>query len=141
MKVLLAATAALAAMSSGVLAFADVRMKALLVPCDNEAYESAEVRNGITGCKKKMQVTLLVNNTPGEKVASGEPPSPMLLSYYKDNLPESPILFNETSGERFLSFVYDHPHLSLILLEINADDIALLRQGYCAFVCSSYSNQ
>lgn len=62
-------------------------------------------------------------------MASGEHPSPLLLSYFKDKLPESPILFNETSGERFLSFIYEHPHLSLIFLEINADDIVLLRQG------------
>ncbi|KAH7985117.1 hypothetical protein HPB52_024315 [Rhipicephalus sanguineus] len=111
------------------LAFADVRMKALLAPCNNEAYEPDEVHNGLTKCKNKIQVTLLVNNTPGEKVASGEAPSPILLSYFKDKLPESPILFNETSGERFLSFIYQHPHLSLILLDINADDIVLLRQG------------
>ncbi|XP_075721652.1 hapless 2 isoform X1 [Rhipicephalus microplus] len=64
-----------------------------------------------------------------QKLASSEDPSPLLLSYFKDKLPESPILFNETSGERFLSFIYEHPHLSLILLEINADDIVLLRQG------------
>lgn len=64
-----------------------------------------------------------------EKVTSGEAPSPILLSYFKNKLPESPILFNETSGERFLSFIYEHPHLSLILLDINADDIVLLRQG------------
>ncbi|XP_049267109.1 hapless 2-like [Rhipicephalus sanguineus] len=73
-----------------------------------------------------------VGNLPSvysEKVASGEAPSPILLSYFKDKLPESPILFNETSGERFLSFIYQHPHLSLILLDINADDIVLLRQG------------
>ncbi|KAL3206767.1 hypothetical protein MRX96_039925 [Rhipicephalus microplus] len=271
-----------------VLTFADVQMKALLAPCDNKAYEPKEVHNGVTKCKNKIQVTLLVNSTPGgnigksyvhltevyepelertsrlfntivirlrqeglllaypmkyvanvngkvtEKVvvhdscdltvcagyveqkkapkgyccgcddgqnctihclqyspvwytmsllgppiikqemyvelfvqrdratlperwrtfseypeelmlsadhpedvnsektrksASGEGPSPLLLSYFKDKLPESPILFNETSGERFLSFIYEHPHLSLILLEINADDIVLLRQG------------
>ncbi|XP_075556756.1 hapless 2-like [Dermacentor variabilis] len=64
-----------------------------------------------------------------ERQASGEMPSPILLSYFKDKLPESPILFDETSGERFLTFVYEHPHLSVIHLELNADDIVLLRQG------------
>ncbi|XP_054928155.2 uncharacterized protein [Dermacentor andersoni] len=64
-----------------------------------------------------------------ERQASGEMRSPILLSYFKDKLPESPILLDETSGERFLTFIYEHPHLSVIHLELNADDIVLLRQG------------
>lgn len=63
------------------------------------------------------------------KQGAGVETSSILLSSYKDNLPDAPIVYNETSGERFLTFKYSHPHLSLILLEINADHIMLLRQG------------
>ncbi|CAN8032016.1 unnamed protein product, partial [Ixodes persulcatus] len=63
-----------------------------------------------------------------EKRRTGEFP-PLLLSSYKKQLPESPILFNETSGERFLTFFHAHSHLSLILLEINAENITFFKQG------------
>ncbi|XP_040067245.1 uncharacterized protein LOC115316760 [Ixodes scapularis] len=63
-----------------------------------------------------------------EKRRTGEFP-PLLLSSYKKQLPESPILFNETSGEHFLAFFHAHSHLSLILLEINAENITLFKQG------------
>ncbi|XP_064484785.1 hapless 2-like isoform X2 [Ornithodoros turicata] len=56
-------------------------------------------------------------------------PTPVLLSFYRHSLPEAPILYNASSGERFLTFLYRQPHMSLIVMEINADNLTLVRES------------
>ncbi|KAL1487266.1 hypothetical protein MTO96_031029 [Rhipicephalus appendiculatus] len=66
-------------------------MKALLAPCDNKAYEPEEVHNGLTKCKNKIQVTLLVNNTPGGNKGKGYV---HLTEVYEPELERTSRLFN-----------------------------------------------
>ncbi|CAN8002078.1 unnamed protein product, partial [Ixodes hexagonus] len=50
---------------------ADIKIKAVFTPCDSHAYEPMAFHNSITNCQKKIQISLLVNNTAlGKKSSS-----------------------------------------------------------------------
>ncbi|CAN8032015.1 unnamed protein product [Ixodes persulcatus] len=62
---------ALAAALNPAWTLADIKMKAVLTRCDSHAYEPMAFQNSITNCQKKIQISLLVNNTALGKKSGG----------------------------------------------------------------------